>query len=192
MEDRKNTWRNVDGGMWSALIHSFEALVLPKPDLAASPPLEVMGARGSGTRPAQIAPHLVVLDHVARSSGILYTHTSEHAVVLAITNRGENLLGNLTSFFSDRALRDEIRSLREAAPVEEADWRVGLFISRSAPISAVRGVISAVRKEGLDEFIAIRGNMTGYSTVALEGDGQIIVTSIDAYAHRLVGLGLIP
>jgi len=186
----RNTWRNIDGGLVCALSRVFGDLVLPKPDLSKLPPVEVHGPNshplilGSGVK-----PHLVLIDHVAQSSGLLYSNVSDHSVTLAVSDGSRNLMAHVTSFFSARALGQELERFMAVASAEgEPDYRVGLFVGRRAPRGAVRGVIGAIRGAGLGEFVAVKRDISGYYTVALEGEGQIVFAPLEAYADRSVGL----
>lgn len=181
-------WRNIDGGMLSALARSVGDLVFPKPDLSKVPPLEVEGV-SSLVAPGEVEPFLVLIDHAAQSPGLLFTHASDHSVTLAVTDGERNFLTHLSACFSRHGLVTELERFRcNTDPDREPDYRAGLFIGRLAPRGTVRSAIGAVREAGLGEALAVRANLSGYHTVALEGEGRIVLASIEAYLGRYLDI----
>ena len=179
-------WRNIDGGMVSALARSFGNLIFPKPNLSKVPPLEVEGV-SSLSAPGTVEPCLVLIDHAAHSSGVLFTHAADHSVTLAMTDGSRNFMAHLSSFFSRRGLETELERFKLNVDPESdigRDFRVGLFVGRLAPPGAVRGGVGAVRKAGLEEFLAVRTQIRGYHTIALEGAGRIVIAPVEAYLDR--------
>lgn len=177
-------WRNIDGGMVCALAKAFGNLVLPKPDLSRVPPLEVEGVSSLVT-PGPVAPHQVLIDHAVQSTGVLFTHVSDYSVTLVMTDGSRNFLAHLTSFFSKKGLMTELeRFTVNGEPSGEGDYRVGLFVGRFAPPGAIRSVVDAVRRSGLGEFLAVRTGLVGNHTIALEGEGRIVIAPIEDYIER--------
>jgi hypothetical protein len=177
-------WRNIEGGVLSALGRSLADLVFPRPDLSKVPPLEIEGV-SSLLGPGQVEPHLVLLDQAAQSSGLLFTHISDYSLTLALTDGSRNFLAHLSSFFSRSSLLTELERFKANSSFEgEVDYRVGLFVGRLVSPGTVRGTIAAVRSAGLGEFLAVRAGIRGYHTVALEGEGRIVIAPIEAYLAR--------